>query len=78
MEDQRAIFVTGVVGRAMGSGVFKPDQILQLTLAANRAYDALITTIQGGELPPEPSETSVPFNDDVSDVGNYEPEPPPY
>lgn len=32
------IFVTGIVGRSMGSGKFSPDQIYELTVAAREAY----------------------------------------
>lgn len=38
--DSRQIFVTGVVGRAMGSGKFEPSHIEALTVAAMAAYDA--------------------------------------
>ena len=32
------IFVTGIVGRSMGSGQFRVDQISELTVAARRAW----------------------------------------
>ncbi len=38
---ERMIFVTGVTGRAMGSGVFTPEHIRILALAAADAWDEL-------------------------------------
>lgn len=35
------IFVTGIVGRAMGSGKFNPADILTLTMAADDAFHSL-------------------------------------
>ena len=37
--DARMIFVTGIVGRAMGSGKFSASEIAVLTQAAMQAYD---------------------------------------
>ena len=38
VKDEEAIFVTGVVGRAMGSGQFTTQDVKLLTLAAAEAY----------------------------------------
>ena len=41
-QQSRLIFITGVVGRAMGSGQFKgPDAIISLTMGAVEAWDWL-------------------------------------
>lgn len=40
-DQARQIFVTGVVGRAMGSGKFAASEILVLTQAANEAFERL-------------------------------------
>jgi hypothetical protein len=40
------IFVTGIVGRAMGSGKFDADEILRLTERANDAFDAVFGKIE--------------------------------
>jgi hypothetical protein len=42
---QRMIFVTGVVGRAMGSGKFGASEIKELTLEANEAFRELTSQI---------------------------------
>lgn len=39
--DSRLIFITGIVGRAMGSGSFTSQDIKLLTLAAAEAWEAL-------------------------------------
>lgn len=39
-KDGLSIFVTGVVGRAMGSGNFKADEIRELTASARGAFEA--------------------------------------
>lgn len=39
MNSDKAIFVTGVVGRAMGSGSFKPEEIQNLTDLAAQAWE---------------------------------------
>ena len=39
--DSRMIFITGIVGRAMGSGQFGAAEIKLLTLAASEAWEAL-------------------------------------
>lgn len=40
-DQSRQIFITGVVGRAMGSGKFSASEVLVLTEAAAEAYDRL-------------------------------------
>jgi hypothetical protein len=40
-DQARYIFVTGVVGRAMGSGKFTASEIMVLTVEANAAFDRL-------------------------------------
>ena len=49
--NDRAIFVTGVVGRALGSGQFGVADIVTLTLTADQAFDALEAKRAGRSLP---------------------------
>ena len=46
-KDERMIFITGVVGRAMGSGQFASTDIKILTLGADDAWNALQAKIAG-------------------------------
>ena len=65
-KDGRAIYITGVVGRAMGSGKFTASEILVLTQAATEAYDRLLDPSK-----PKPVQTAPaaepPFNDALPD-----------
>jgi len=65
-KDGRAIFVTGVVGRAMGSGKFTASEILVLTQAAGEAYDRILDPSK-----PKPAQAAPaaepPFNDALPD-----------
>lgn len=64
-DQARHIFVTGVVGRAMGGGKFTASEIAVLTSEANRAYDLI------GKPPAAQAQaTHEPdnFNDPVSDL----------
>lgn len=54
------IFVTGIVGRAMGSGKFEPEDILKLTAAALGAFD-LLSGKTKTERTPDPYQDEVPF-----------------
>lgn len=49
-DNSRMIFITGIVGRAMGSGKYGPESIRELTMSAAGAYDALTT------MKPKPAE----------------------
>ena len=40
-DQARHIYVTGIVGRAMGSGKFTASEIAVLTSEANRAFDLI-------------------------------------
>lgn len=75
--DQRMIFITGVVGRAMGSGQFSSDDVKILTLAADAAYTALQAQGNGQGMPgPAPRPTPQPAP--RAPVGAYsDREPPP-
>lgn len=55
----RDIFITGVTGRAMGSGKFTSMDILTLTLAAAAAYDQVIL----GKPKPQFDDDMPPFDD---------------
>lgn len=54
------IFVTGIVGRAMGSGKFSAEDILKLTQSA---YDAFHAIMGKPELPPQYSAPAAPQPD---------------
>jgi hypothetical protein len=53
LEQDRMIFVTGVVGRAMGSGKFTTSEIGVLTVEANAAFERLRN-------PPRPAPAPMP------------------
>lgn len=55
----RMIFITGITGRAIGSGQFGLNDITPLALAAAKAYDALV----GGE------QQDPPMNDGLEPYG---------
>ena len=57
----RHIFVTGCVGRAMGSGKFAASELPVLTQAACEAYDKVLTA------PPKPA-ADPELNDSVQDL----------
>jgi hypothetical protein len=62
IDQSRHIFVTGVVGRAMGSGKFTASEIPVLTQAANEAYDRLERLLRGvPESRPAPPPAPEPF-----------------
>ena len=65
-KDARQIYVTGIVGRAMGSGKFTASEILVLTQAATEAYDRLLDPSK-----PKPAQAAPvaepPFNDALPD-----------
>jgi len=64
-KDGRAIFITGCVGRAMGSGKFTASEILVLTKAAMEAYDRYLDP---NAKPAEAaSAAEPPFNDVLPD-----------
>jgi len=64
-KDGRAIFITGCVGRAMGSGKFTASEILVLTKAAMEAYDRYLDP---NAKPAEAaSAAEPPFNDALPD-----------
>lgn len=65
----RNIFVTGVVGRAMGSGKYESLDILPLTMAAAAAYDQVILGIQPPQLTAEEA-----FDDDLPPISAYDPQ----
>jgi len=48
VEKDEHIYVTGVVGRAMGSGKFGPEHISLLTKAASQAYGEWMEAVAGG------------------------------
>jgi len=52
-DQDRFIFVTGVVGRAMGSGKFTASEIMVLTVEANAAFERL-------KNPPRPAPAPLP------------------
>lgn len=62
----RQIFVTGTVGRAMGSGKFAASELPVLTQAACEAYDKVLSAPP--KPPGQPVQPEPPFNDDISDV----------
>lgn len=77
----RMIFITGVVGRGMGSGKFTADQIKLLAMYASDAYEAVSSPQP--RLPVRPSEVYQPRRDngrsggepagpryDVPDIGD--------
>jgi hypothetical protein len=49
--NERMIFITGVVGRAMGSGQFSANDVKLLALAARDAYEAVTKNIIPDEIP---------------------------
>ena len=53
-DEARQIFITGVVGRAMGSGKFAASEIPILTQAAAMAFDKLFNPKAANEEPPAP------------------------
>jgi hypothetical protein len=53
-DKDRDMFVTGVVGRAMGSGQFGVNEISLLTLAAEEAWGNLLAK-RAGRFPPKPA-----------------------
>lgn len=63
-KDARQIYVTGVVGRAMGSGKFTASEILVLTQAAGEAYDRLLDPNKPKSAPAAPV-ADPPFNDEL-------------
>jgi len=65
----RTIFITGVVGRAMGGGTFTSLDILPLTMAAAQAWDQVILGIQ----PPQFTADEA-FDDDLPPVEMYDPQ----
>lgn len=71
-DTERQIFVTGVVGRAMGSGQFGVTDIKALTLAANAAWQDL-QAAKRGNISSQPENRQPPANngqnygDDLND-----------
>jgi len=63
-KDARQIYITGVVGRAMGSGKFTASEIMVLTQAAGEAYDRFLDPNK-----PKPAQAAPaaepPFNDEI-------------
>lgn len=81
-DPSRMIFVTGVVGRAMGSGQFGVGDIASLATTANETYNALKDNIKAT---PPASVVDQGFNDRVGDIGtpgydnyNQDPNRPPF
>lgn len=70
VDDQaRAIFITGIVGRAMGCGRFEATDILTLTHAAAEAYDVVF---RGKPLAEQPQLTAEQaFDDDLPNPDQY-------
>lgn len=50
------IFVTGIVGRAMGSGKFEADDILTLTERAHDAFVAVFGKTEAAPVPAQPQQ----------------------
>jgi hypothetical protein len=59
-EEQLAIFVTGVVGRAMQSGKFEAQDILMLTTMAKDAYEAHFMSRNASSTAPIPMRRLTP------------------
>lgn len=57
--NDRSIFVTGIVGRAMGSGEFGTSDIRELALAADEAFDA-VEARRAGRFPPRANGSEPP------------------
>jgi hypothetical protein len=55
-DQARHIFITGVVGRAMGSGKFTASEIPVLTQAAGEAYDRLLDRTRPAAVAPPPAD----------------------
>jgi hypothetical protein len=55
-DQARHIFITGVVGRAMGSGKFTASEIPVLTQAAGEAYDRLLDRTRPVPVAPPPAD----------------------
>ena len=55
MDQNLFIFVTGVVGRAMGSGKYTPGDIPTLTKAAVDAFEESFGTNTGAAMPAQPA-----------------------
>lgn len=59
--NDRAIFITGVVGRAMGSGQYPISELSMLTLAAADAWDALQARAKPPEKPKDELNDEIPW-----------------
>lgn len=73
------IFVTGIVGRALGSGHFSPADISELTAQAKAAF--MVHLSGGGAEPGHQTYTPAPtpeqeFNDPLPDPSQYGAQPP--
>jgi len=71
-DTERQIFITGVVGRAMGSGQFGVNDIKVLTLAADAAWQALQASKRGNiSASPEnrqpPAQQAPNYGDELND-----------
>lgn len=81
-DDQRAMFVTGVVTRAMGSGKFDPSHCSDLTREAIKAWDLYvlgkIVPTGGGQATSQPSAQHGATELAYPDTGpEWEPDEPP-
>ena len=81
-DQERMIFITGVVGRAMGSGKFAPSEIPVLLQAAAESFDRLVHPMQrtpaNQQYTPPPDRPSSPHYgeppaDDPNDPGPVDP-----
>lgn len=68
----RQIFVTGVVGRAMGSGKFSKEDILFLTQAAYDAFCTIFGVVEEApaKLAPQPAPRSVGRAESVASISS--------
>jgi len=73
-KDPRQIFITGVVGRAMGSGKFAASEIAVLTQAAARSYDEYMVAKAAAP----PAAAQQPQGENWGNQASQQPEPPQY